>query len=472
MHRSWTPPRSRFPTAAALLLALALLLPRPCGNPFAATRLEDTRQRLDSLSRVQDRLRARLAELARREEGGLRRLDRLEEQGADRRDLRRQLEHELVLLQASEELAQEELAAGRLRLDSLGGQKGATARERERVRAEAAALARRLFPLRHLDALGLWLQTDTRARAGRSLRRLPWLASGLQRRLAELAGLAASLGSLERREGEEAERRRGQLERLERDRRRAAGARAEAARELKRLEGEQAEQGRLLKEVRQDRGLAAEQAGRLRRAGEEVARQLEDLQRKWTERETRRESESRRQSAVAQRLAAQPGASADASAPQAPRAPAAQPSRTPPADAPPPLGGLAARRGKLPAPVGGRITRPFGERQDPLLGTVLDNPGVDYTCAPGAPVKAVHEGRVEKLTWVAGFGNTLLVSHGGGCWTVYAKLEDVGVREGQAVAAGQVLGRAGRFDSPDTGTVHFELWQDQRPRDPRAWLKP
>jgi septal ring factor EnvC (AmiA/AmiB activator) len=97
---------------------------------------------------------------------------------------------------------------------------------------------------------------------------------------------------------------------------------------------------------------------------------------------------------------------------------------------------------------------------------------VDFACAPGSPVQAVHAGRVEKLTWVAGFGETVLLAHGEDCWTVYAKLGEVAVREGQTVAAGEILGRAGRFEAPGQGSLHFELWQDRQARDPRQWLAP
>jgi septal ring factor EnvC (AmiA/AmiB activator) len=223
-----------------------------------------------------------------------------------------------------------------------------------------------------------------------------------------------------------------------------------------------------LAQVRQDKALASEHAERMRRAGDAVARQVADLQRKWTERQSRLGEEKRRQDAVAGRIAT------EGTPPGNPPPKSVQktggPSPESRSDAP--TAGLAALRGKLPAPVGGRVSRPFGSRQDNALGTVLDNPGVDFRCEPGSPVSAVHTGRVEKITWVAGFGNTVLVSHGQGCWTVYAKLEEVDVREGQGVSTGQRLGRAGRFDSADQGAVHFELWQDRQARNPSQWLRP
>ena len=455
---------SRFLTASGAILALLLTQAGSPGGPFASTRLDDSRRRLDSLAAEQEELRARLAELERREEGGAARLERLEAQGESRRRLRGQLATELALLQAGEKLQTEELAQGELRLDSLGLARAEAAARRELLRGETAALARRLFPLRHRDPLGLWLQADSAAQASRGLRRLPWLAAGLRRRLDALAEAQRLLGGLEAAQEEEAAQRRVLLGQLERDQRRAVAARAEASRELERLQAEQAEQGRLLQELRRDRQRAAAQAARLKSAGEEVARQVAELQRRWTEREVRRQSESRRQDAVARRLADSPNPPADAPAPVPAPAPAGK-------GATPSPQSLVGRQGSLPAPVVGRVARPFGPRQDPVLGTVLDNPGLDFACAAGAPVSAVLAGRMEKATWVAGFGNTLLLSHGAGGWTVYARLEEPAVREGQTVAAGQVLGRAGRAEDGG-GALHFEIWLDGRAQDPGRWLKP
>lgn len=455
----------------ALLAALWAITFAPPSR--SATRLDETRARLDSLAREQGAQRERLGRLQGQEQAGLSRLGQLEERGEARRRLRRQLEAELRLLEVSKGLQEEELAGLRVQQDSLVRRRGATSVDRERVRAEAALLARRLFPLRHLDPLARLFNANSLSSTARSLRQLPWLGRGLERRLVQLARLDKEMAGLQAAGDEAAARGARHLADLERDGRRREAARQEAQRELQRLDQEQAEQGRLLRSVRQDKDLAAAQAERLRGAGETVARQMENLQRGWREREARKESETLRQKAVQDRL--QAGAAPAGAAPPAPR-PAADGRVKSSAPAPPPAGkapassGAALRKGQLPAPVVGRVSRAFGARTDPALGVVLDNPGVDYACAPGAAVKAVQAGRVEKLTWVPGFGNTLLLSHGGESWTVYAKLDEVQVKEGQAVSAGQQLGKAGRFDSTDQGSLHFEIWQGRSPQDPQSWL--
>jgi len=475
MDRSHPPFPSRMGSAAALGRTLLLLLPLLGLAPtcaLAATRLDDTRARLDSLAAEQAGQRARLERLAGQESEGVAQLGRLEERVESRRRLGRQLEAELELLRQAATLQERELADLSRRGDSLGLRRGEVQEQRVRLQAETAALARKLYPLRRLDPLSLLLKTGQPGSAGRNLRRVEWLGRGLERRLGLLRALDEELAGLTR-AGEEATRQGTvHLAQLERDNRRTGQAREEARREQERLAAERREQDRLVAALRRDKELAAAQAERLRRAGDEVGRQLATLQRSWEERESRRREESRRQASVSGRLRQAEEGAPPAVAPRpAPPAPSRQASPAPP-EAMPGASSLADRKGRLPRPVGGSVARPFGSRTDPELGVVLDNPGVDFRCAPSAAVRVVAGGRVEKATWVPGFGNTLLVRHGDEGWTVYAKLDEVAVKEGQAVAAGQTLGTAGRQEDTGQGTLHFELWEGRQARNPADWLAP
>jgi septal ring factor EnvC (AmiA/AmiB activator) len=475
-----TQPSTRHPSrperASTLRRSLLGLLLAGCFLPVAggaATRLDDTRARLDSLAGEQAGQRARLERLAGQERAGLARLGQLEERVESRRRLGRQLELELTLLDQAAHLQEEELRNLRRRGDSLAVRRGEVVDERTHLQSETAALARRLFPLRRLDPVSLLLKSGQPASAGRNLRRVGWLGRGLERRLARLAAMNEELTGL--RQASEAASRQGaaHLAHLERDNLRTRLAREEAVREQAQLAAEGREQDRLLAGLRTDRELAAAQAERLRKAGDEVGRQLATLQRGWEEREARREQETRRQASVSGRLRQEEPVDPTRAPVPKPAPPAGRTiAPVPPADALPGGSGLAGRKGGLPRPVAGKVARPFGTRTDPELGVVLDNPGVDFSCAPGAAVRVVAGGRVEKVTWVPGFGNTLLVRHGDDGWTVYAKLDEVKVREGQAVAAGQALGTAGRMEGSSQGTLHFELWEGREARNPRDWLAP
>ena len=122
-------------------------------------------------------------------------------------------------------------------------------------------------------------------------------------------------------------------------------------------------------------------------------------------------------------------------------------------------------------PVDGRIVGTFGLRRDAATGAQLDHPGVEFSCSPGATIRAAAEGVVERITWISGFGSTVLLRHGKEIWTVYARLDNVQVREGQQLAAGDPVGSAGPAEQGAGGALHFEVWQGNKARDPATWLR-
>lgn len=115
------------------------------------------------------------------------------------------------------------------------------------------------------------------------------------------------------------------------------------------------------------------------------------------------------------------------------------------------------------------VTQPFGQNRHPKLGTVTVNPGVDLRAEKGDPVRVVAAGQVTKITWLRGFGNTIIVSHGDGFYTVYARLDQISVGEGEVINAGQIIGDVG--DASGQTGFHFEVWSKREKQDPLKWLK-
>lgn len=127
-------------------------------------------------------------------------------------------------------------------------------------------------------------------------------------------------------------------------------------------------------------------------------------------------------------------------------------------------------KGRLPYPVRGRITQKFGLQVNPVLGTKTRNPGVEITTTENAPVNAVAKGKVTLISWLRRLGNTVIVDHGGGYYTVYAHLSEIYVSVDEPVQAGSMLGRV---DESDDGkyTLHFEIYKSREAQDPSLWLK-
>jgi septal ring factor EnvC (AmiA/AmiB activator) len=131
--------------------------------------------------------------------------------------------------------------------------------------------------------------------------------------------------------------------------------------------------------------------------------------------------------------------------------------------------GFLQSKGKLSAPVAGEIIRSFGEKR------IVDNhafkeTGIAIIAAHGAPIKAVYPGEVVFAGYERGFGNMVIIDHGMRQYTVTARLGKILVKEGDKVAAGSLIARAGDIASLLEDGVHFEIRDGSEPQDPLDWL--
>jgi len=127
-------------------------------------------------------------------------------------------------------------------------------------------------------------------------------------------------------------------------------------------------------------------------------------------------------------------------------------------------------KGKLPWPASGRVVTRFGRQRNPLLNTITENPGIDIRTRSESPVKSVLDGLVTTITYIRGYGTTVIIDHGKDLYTVYALVEEVEVAEGQYIDQGQVIARVGGKGSLSDSRLHFELWVNQQKMNPTAWL--
>ncbi len=132
---------------------------------------------------------------------------------------------------------------------------------------------------------------------------------------------------------------------------------------------------------------------------------------------------------------------------------------------------FAANKGKLPMPVTGAssIVGNFGTIRHSEWDITTNSNGVDIQAERGAEIRAVFDGEVSKVFSFPGSNTCVIVRHGD-YYTFYANIYDLFVKQGDAVKAGQSLGRI--FTDPDTGisTMHFQLWQKTDKINPTPWL--
>ena len=110
----------------------------------------------------------------------------------------------------------------------------------------------------------------------------------------------------------------------------------------------------------------------------------------------------------------------------------------------------------------------------PVRGPVEPTPdrkGVRLQCANGTPVAAVRDSTVEYTGTLVGYGNVVILNHGGNVYTVYAGLGDIFVDQGSAVRKGQPLGAVEKLSHYDRPFCYFELIINGAHADAARYLK-
>ena len=133
---------------------------------------------------------------------------------------------------------------------------------------------------------------------------------------------------------------------------------------------------------------------------------------------------------------------------------------------------LQLLRGGLRWPVATeRVLRTFGPHRDPRYGTVTLAHGVLLAAQPGERVVAIAAGSVSYAQFFKGYGNVVIVHHGGDVYSLYGGLASMFVHAGQRVGMGEELGVAGRNED-GVPSVYLEVRIGQNAEDPLIWLKP
>lgn len=130
---------------------------------------------------------------------------------------------------------------------------------------------------------------------------------------------------------------------------------------------------------------------------------------------------------------------------------------------------FSGQKGSLPWPGQGGLRTRFGERYG---NGELQYQGITIAAEAGAPVRAVHAGRVVFANWLRGAGLLLIIDHGDGYLSLYGSNQRLDREAGAAVEAGEVIALAGDSGGRDESGIYFEIRYNGRPQNPMDWLRP
>lgn len=111
----------------------------------------------------------------------------------------------------------------------------------------------------------------------------------------------------------------------------------------------------------------------------------------------------------------------------------------------------------------------FGDYVNNSTGTKFFNNGIDFSISKGSKVYAVASGTVSLIGEVPYYGKVVIINHENGYRTVYASLSETNVNVGDKIKLNQVIAKSG--ETPEGQMLHFEIWLNGTPLNPKEWLK-
>jgi septal ring factor EnvC (AmiA/AmiB activator) len=133
--------------------------------------------------------------------------------------------------------------------------------------------------------------------------------------------------------------------------------------------------------------------------------------------------------------------------------------------------GLSKLKGKLPWPVEGKVSIPYGSQKDPQFNTPIFRSGAYIQSGADSFAKAVYNGKVVFAEWFKGYGQLVIITHGNGYHTLYGSLSEIFTKVGDIIKIKQIIGRVGNSGILNAPGLYFEVRYKGKPLDPIQWLK-
>jgi septal ring factor EnvC (AmiA/AmiB activator) len=145
-------------------------------------------------------------------------------------------------------------------------------------------------------------------------------------------------------------------------------------------------------------------------------------------------------------------------------------------DSPPPTSsspdtGFKSPKGRLSMPARGQIISGFGRHKHPQFNSYTFNNGMSIAAPAGTDVRAIYDGIVIYAEYFKGYGNLVVVDHGGGYFSLYAHNSRVQKRVGATVAKNDTVASVGDIDSTNGPMLYFEIRYQGKPVDPSHWVR-
>lgn len=131
---------------------------------------------------------------------------------------------------------------------------------------------------------------------------------------------------------------------------------------------------------------------------------------------------------------------------------------------------LKPKKGILALPIQGKLISEYGRQKNTDFNTYTFNSGIDISAPLGQVVRAAGSGEIIYTGSIKGYGQIIIIDHGGRVTTLYAHLSKILIDIGDKVKKGQTIGQVGDSGGVSSTRLHFEVRVEGKPTDPMNWL--
>jgi septal ring factor EnvC (AmiA/AmiB activator) len=133
--------------------------------------------------------------------------------------------------------------------------------------------------------------------------------------------------------------------------------------------------------------------------------------------------------------------------------------------------GFASQKGRMQMPVQGNIIETFGKHKHPQFNSYTYSKGLVIAAPLGTAVRSIYDGTVIYAGYFKGYGNMIIIDHGGGYFSLYAYAASLNHKVGAEVSRGSVVAAVGDVDSAKGPALYFEIRHQGKPVDPATWVR-
>jgi septal ring factor EnvC (AmiA/AmiB activator) len=133
--------------------------------------------------------------------------------------------------------------------------------------------------------------------------------------------------------------------------------------------------------------------------------------------------------------------------------------------------GFATQKGRMSLPVRGEIIETFGKHKHPDFNSYTFSKGVSISAGAGSDIKSIYDGSVIFADYFKGYGNMIIIDHGGGYFSLYAHASKILKKVGADVARNETVATVGDTDSSRGPLLYFEIRHQGKPVDPAGWVR-